>query len=187
MSDLSMSDLAAAPLPTDADDFAAHKYLIFELAGGLFGLEVMRVREIAGMYPVTATPYVEPSVLGVINLRGKVVPVVDLRMRFGLAPRPPAARSSTIVVEINADRGPTLVGLIVDAVLEVAEIAAASIEAAPAFPGGETPAWIRGLAKTGGSVTILLHIEGALERNRRLDLAAVVALEPTGDDAAAHG
>ncbi|MBI1356252.1 MAG: chemotaxis protein CheW [Acidobacteria bacterium] len=157
-----MPNSGSTSLRTSSEATETPKYLVFQLGDELFGMDVMNVREITVMYPVTEAPYLESSIRGLINLRGKIVPVVDLRTRFGLPERSADSRTSTIVVDVDMGRGPTLVGLIVDSVLEVAQIPPSAIEEPPQFPGGDSPPWILGLAKMGGNVTILLKIDQAL-------------------------
>jgi purine-binding chemotaxis protein CheW len=138
----------------------AGKYLVFALGGEEYGIAVSRVREIIGPMPVTRVPRVPESVLGVINLRGKVIPVVDLRVRFGLEAIDHGLRTCIVVVQA-ADAE---FGLVVDCVSEVINIADEEIEEPPAFgPGVDTP-YLLGLAKCGPHVRLLLDIERVLSR-----------------------
>src|SRR5664279_2291241 len=124
------------------------KYLAFYLGAEEFGIPVMSVREIMGLQDITAVPQTPVHVRGVINLRGKVIPVIDLRLKFGLPQGEYGQRTSIIVVKV----GELLMGIIVDGVSEVLNLSAADIEDTPDFGRGiETP-YILGMAKTKGKV-----------------------------------
>ena len=107
------------------------KYLTFSLGGEEFGMGILKVREIIGIMPVTSLPQAPPYVLGVINLRGKVIPVIDLRLKFGMPPQEPTSRTCIIVAELSATGGNTQIGIIVDSVSEVLNIQSDEIEAPP--------------------------------------------------------
>jgi purine-binding chemotaxis protein CheW len=110
-------------------DHRAGKYLIFQLANEEFGIQVLKVREIMGMQDITAVPQTPPYIKGVINLRGKVIPVIDFRLKFGLPEEKYTQHTCVIVVEISADSGgPLLMGIVVDGVAEVLTITAADVE-----------------------------------------------------------
>ena len=111
----------------------AGKYLTFHLAGEEYGLEILKIREIIGMLEITPVPQTPEYMLGVINLRGKVIPVLDTRLRFDLEYREPDDRTSIVVVETSSENGPpTLMGVVVDAVNEVANVAPEDIDPPPA-------------------------------------------------------
>src|SRR5689334_2680547 len=107
---------AAAALNTDD---RGGKYLVFELGREEFGIRVLKVREIMGIQDITAVPHTPPHVKGVINLRGKVIPVVDLRLKFGLPEQEYTPRTCIIVVQVRSDAGSMLMGIVVDGVAEV--------------------------------------------------------------------
>src|SRR5689334_22761207 len=109
---LPMTDTA----PAAQTDVRAGKYLTFELANEEFGIRVLKVREIMGLQDITAVPQTPVHVKGVINLRGKVVPVIDLRLKFGLAPAEYTQRTCIIVTQVQGESGLLLMGIIVDAV-----------------------------------------------------------------------
>jgi purine-binding chemotaxis protein CheW len=134
------------------------KFLTFFLDGEEYGLEILKVREIIGRMPITRVPRTPASVLGVINLRGKVIPVVDLRSKFGLAPQPEGDRTCIIVVQA---RGLEF-GVIVDRVSEVADVAASEVEEPPEFGTEVDTRYLLGLAKSGGRVKLLLDIDEVL-------------------------
>ncbi len=139
------------------------KYLTFALGREEYGLEILKVREIIGYMEITAVPRTPPHVLGVINLRGQVISVVDLRTRFGMEPVQKTDETCIIVVEIRGAEGRKLsTGIVVDRVSEVLNIAAENIEDAPAFDTSVDTAFILGMGKIGKSVKILLDIDRVL-------------------------
>lgn len=130
------------------------KYLTFVLAGEEYGLEILKVREIIGIMGITKLPRTPDYVKGVINLRGKVIPVVDLRLKFGLEERVYDKETCIIVVDI----GCVEMGIIVDKVSEVMDIAAEHIEDSPRFGANVSTEFILGMGKMNEKVTILLDI-----------------------------
>ena len=135
------------------------KYLTFSLAGEEYGIVILKVKEIIGMMPVTPVPRTPPYVKGVINLRGKVIPVADLRLKFDMEEAAYTERTCIIVVEIKEGLGHVLMGIVVDSVSEVLNIKGGEIEDTPAFGAQMDTDYIRGMAKTGGGVKILLDID----------------------------
>jgi purine-binding chemotaxis protein CheW len=138
------------------------KYLVFELGREEFGIRVLKVREIMGIQDITAVPQTPPHVKGVINLRGKVIPVVDLRLKFGLPEQEYTPRTCIIVVQVPGEAGPMLTGIVVDGVAEVLNLAAADIEDTPDFGDGTATPYLLGMAKVKGKVKILLEIDRVL-------------------------
>jgi purine-binding chemotaxis protein CheW len=132
----------------------AGKYLTFSLDGEEYGLEILKVREIIGMMDITSVPRTPSFVKGVINLRGKVIPVIDLRLKFGM----PAAEQTEETCIIVVDVGKVEMGIIVDKVSEVLDIASDEIEDAPSFGVDVDTDFILGMGKAQGNVTILLNI-----------------------------
>jgi purine-binding chemotaxis protein CheW len=152
----------------------AGKYLIFHLGVEEFGTEVLKVREIMGLQDITTVPQVPPYVKGVINLRGKVTPVVDLRLKFGLPPEEYTARTCIVVVRTRQNGEDLMIGMIVDGVVEVLTLTLADIEDTPDFgPGVSTP-YLRGMAKIKGKVKILLDIDQVLSTNELHGLSALL-------------
>lgn len=147
------------------------KYLTFSLADEEYGIGILKIKEIIGMLPVTSVPKTPDFVRGVINLRGKVIPVVDLRARFGIEEIEYTDRTCTIVVEIEGQAGTILMGIVVDSVSEVLNIKGEDIEEAPAFGARLDTNYILGMAKMEGGVKILLDI------NRVLSAEEVSGLE----------
>ncbi len=138
------------------------KYLGFELAGEEYGLEILKVREIIGMMDITPLPHLPTYVKGVINLRGKVIPVIDLRLKFGLPTCDYHERTCIIVVEIRTQKGSLLMGIVVDTVSEVMSVEASEVETAPNLGLTVNTEYILGLAKLRGAVKILLDIDRVL-------------------------
>ena len=138
------------------------KYLTFCLAGEEYGISILKVKEIIGMMPITTVPRTPGFIKGVINLRGKVIPVVDLRLKFELETADYTERTCIIVVEIANGRGASQMGIVVDAVSEVLNIKAAELEETPAFGTKLDTDYILGLAKAGGGVKIVLDIDRVL-------------------------
>ncbi len=139
------------------------KYLTFQLGNEQYGLGILNVKEIIGMMPVTCLPKAPAYMLGVINLRGKVIPVVDLRRKFGMVVRTATERTCIIVVEKKEHgvRGRE-VGIVVDAVSEVLHVKAENIEEAPQLGDQFQGQAILGIAKEESGVKILLDIDNAL-------------------------
>ncbi len=135
------------------------KYLTFSLAGEEYGIVILKVKEIIGMMPITPVPKTPSFVKGVINLRGKVIPVADLRLKFDMEEMAYAERTCIIVVEIKEGPGHVLMGIVVDSVSEVLTIKNGEIEDTPAFGTEMDTDYILGMAKTGEGVKILLDID----------------------------
>lgn len=135
------------------------KYLTFALAGEEYGIGILKVKEIIGLMPITTIPQAPGFVKGVINLRGKVIPVADLRLKFAMEPMAYNERTCIIVVEIKSADRTILMGIVVDSVSEVLNIKASDIEDTPNFGSNLDTAFILGMAKMSGSVKILLDID----------------------------
>lgn len=138
------------------------KYLTFMLEQESYGIGILKVKEIIGMMPITSVPRTPQFVKGVINLRGKVIPVVDLRLKFSMNSIAYNDRTCIIVVEIDAESGTVLIGIVVDAVSEVLNINDEEIEETPAFGAKMDTTYILGMAKMEGGVKILLDIDKVL-------------------------
>jgi purine-binding chemotaxis protein CheW len=138
------------------------KYLTFALAQEEYGLEILKVREIIGYIDVTAVPQTPHYVTGVINLRGQVIPVIDLRAKFGMETADITDETCIIVVEISEDRRKYSTGIVVDRVQEVLDIAGQDIEEAPNFDRNVDTDFILGMGKVGDAVKILLDIDKVL-------------------------
>ena len=138
------------------------KYLTFALADEEYGIGILKVKEIIGMMPITSVPRTSAFVKGVINLRGKIIPVIDLRIKFGMKEIEYTERTCIIVVEIEKGRTDTLMGIVVDAVSEVINIKSTDIEETPALGSSMSFQYLLGMAKTGDGVKILLDIDQVL-------------------------
>ena len=142
-----------------AQQFAG-KYLTFNLQRESYGIDVLKVREIIRLTNITAVPQMPDYVKGVINLRGKIIPVTDLRLRFGFTDVKDTDQTCIIVVQVKLPDGRnTQMGVIVDAVEEVINLSASDIEETPDFGGTISTAYILGMAKVKGSVKTLLDID----------------------------
>ena len=144
----------------------AGKFLTFNLAGEEYGLEILKVHEIMGMLPITRVPRTPESVRGVINLRGKVIPIVDLRRKFRM-PHDGTEETCIIVVEVRGIQ----IGIVVDTVSEVRDIPAAEIEPAPEFGADVDTRYLLGLAKSDNRVRLLLDIDCVLSRDEIAEIA----------------
>ena len=155
-------------------DKRAGKYLTFQLTSEEFGIRVLKVREIMGLQEITAVPQTPTHVKGVINLRGKVVPVVDLRLKFGLPAAEYTQRTCIIVTQIQGESGPVLIGIVVDGVSEVLNLTAQEIEDTPDF-GDETGVrYLLGMAKVKGKVKIPLDIDQVLSTQELNNLGSIL-------------
>lgn len=149
------------------------KYLTFALAQEEYGIGILKVKEIIGMMNITTVPKTPEYVKGVINLRGKVIPVVDLRSKFGMETIGYTERTCIIVVEISSGQQKILMGIIVDSVSEVLNIKGSDIEDTPTFGAKLDTDYILGMAKTNGGVKILLDIDKVLSREEMFALEKV--------------
>ncbi len=139
------------------------KYLTFELGGEEYGLEILKVKEIIGIMDITSVPQTPEYVKGVINLRGKVIPVIDLRLKFAMESLEYNERTCIIVVDIAGKSGNSvMVGIVVDSVSEVLNIRNDEIEDTPSFGAKLDTEYILGMAKIEGEVKILLDIDRVL-------------------------
>jgi len=150
------------------------KYLTFSLDREEYGIGILKVKEIIGMMRITPVPQTPEFVKGVINLRGKVIPVIDLRLRFGMESIDYNERTCIIVVEINTNSGKIHTGIVVDSVSEVLNIKSSDIEDTPTFGTKLNTDYILGMAKMGGGVKILLEIDRVLS-SQELDALEAVA------------
>ncbi|MGD8787420.1 MAG: chemotaxis protein CheW [Phycisphaerales bacterium] len=139
------------------------KYLTFALANEEYGLEILKVREIIGYMEITAVPQTPAYVKGVINLRGQVIPVVDLRAKFGMETSDITDETCIIVVETSQNNHNFSTGIVVDHVEEVLDIAGEDIEEAPQFGSAVNTDFILGMGKIGDNVKILLDIDRVLD------------------------
>ena len=144
------------------DEFKEGKYLTFTLAEEEFGIRIIKVKEIIGMMQCTPIPRVPDFIKGVINLRGKVIPVLDLRLKFNMEAVPYDQRTCIVVVEVQVPNGVIPMGVVVDAVNEVVNIKEEEVEDPPDFGTAVDTNYIMGMAKTEKDVKILLDIDKVL-------------------------
>ena len=162
---LGTAEAAAAGAAARQAPDAGGKYLTFALGHEEYGLPVLKVREIIKVMDITHVPQVPGHVRGVINLRGRVIPVIDLRLKFGFEARENTDHTCIIVVEVS-HLG--MIGIVVDSVSEVLNVSGTDIDQAPDFGDSVTTDYILGLAKVKSSVKILLDLDRALGADRQL-------------------
>lgn len=150
------------------------KYLTFALDGEEYGIAIRKVKEIIGMMTITYVPQTPGFVKGVINLRGKVIPVVDLRLKFGMKAIEYTERTCIIVVEVMNQDHNVQTGIVVDSVSEVLNIKEDNIEDTPTFGSRFDTKFVCGMAKIGDEVKILLNIDEVLDLEERALLNNVV-------------
>ncbi|MCO6437423.1 MAG: purine-binding chemotaxis protein CheW [Phycisphaerae bacterium] len=163
-------DTPVAQQELEQDRSLGGKYLTFLLGGEEYGLEILKVREIIGIMDITKVPQTPSFVEGVINLRGKVIPVIDLRAKFGLERIAYNEQTCIIVVDVGA-----LMGIIVDTVSEVHDIVSSDIEPAPSFGSSIDTSFILGMGKVKDTVKILLDIDRVLTQEELVRIADQVS------------
>jgi purine-binding chemotaxis protein CheW len=147
------------PAMNETNDISSQQYVTFSLGEELFGVEVRRTKEILSLTPVTKVPQTPEYLLGVINLRGQVVPVVDMRLKLGLLAGEDTDDTCIIVVEVQVDGEPIIVGALADAVREVLDIRADQIELPPRLGTRLKTEFIAGMGKVDEQFLILLNID----------------------------
>ena len=165
------------PATAVAGQNMAGKYLTFALGGESYAIPVLKVREIIRLTSITTVPQMPDYIRGVINLRGKIIPVMDLRLRFGFAAATNTEQNCIVVVQVKNPAGQAMaMGLVVDAVEEVAQLAVADIEETPDFGAQVDTEYILGMAKIKGAVKALLDIDKVIGGDTVARLAATPAL-----------
>lgn len=162
MTDIALQESRAASM--------AGKYLTFRLGPETYGIEILCVQEIIGLLPITRIPKVSEYIRGVINLRGKVIPVMSLSRRFGVPDRDDTPLTCVIVIELARESDTVTMGIVVDEVSEVININAENIEAPPDLGGASGDAFLRGMGKVDGKVVILLDMARVIESSAAIDL-----------------
>ena len=160
---------------------SAGKYLTFKLGPEDFGIGILKVQEIIGMMAVTRMPRTPAYVRGVVNLRGKVIPVLDLRLKFGMETRDDTERTCIIVVQLQASGSEITMGIIVDEVSEVLDVAATQIEPPPSFGSAVDVSFIMGMGKVGHKVVQLLDADRILMRQELEAIGTGAAAAPVGE------
>ncbi len=159
-----------AAIDEDEHGGEENQYLTFNLAGEVFAVGILSVKEIIQYHRPTPVPMAPPWIAGVLNLRGAVVPVVDLQQRFGRAPSEPTKRTCVVIVEVAQGEESLVIGVLVDSVSEVLEILPDAIEPPPSFGARLRADFMRGLGKIGGRFVVVL------DANRVLSIAEISAL-----------
>lgn len=151
------------------------KYLTFKLGSEEYGLEIMKVREIIGLMDITDVPRTPAHIRGVINLRGRIIPVLDLRTRFGMESIEASDETCIIVVETNQGNDSTSMGILVDTVCEVMDIGPDDLEPTPSFGQDIDNGYIHGMAKCDNEVKILLDIANVLGCEETAEMAQLAS------------
>lgn len=160
------------PMPAAAKPSDRAQYLTFSLSGGEYAIAVLRVREIIEHESVTRVPSTPAFVRGVINLRGSVVPVVDLARKFGLPESPVTKRTCIVIVEADSEGGRVVMGVLADAVNQVVEFSSGEIEPAPSFGAPIRVDFLEGLGKLGDAFVLILDTDRVLSTEELSDVAA---------------
>lgn len=167
------SALAKTGKPTGAASSDTQQFLTFLLGGEMYALGILNVKEIIEYGQLTEIPMMPSTIRGVINLRGAVVPVIDLAARFGGQPSQVQRRTCIVIVEITQDDAKLDIGIMVDAVSEVLEIARSEIEPPPSFGAKIRADFIDGMGKVNGKFVIILNIQRVLSVDEMASLATV--------------
>lgn len=155
------------------------QYLTFYLAGEECAIGILRVREIIEYDTLTKVPMTPPFIRGVINLRGSVVPVVDLAMKFGLPESPVSKRTCIVIAEIDLEGEKTVMGVVADAVSQVIRFSPQEIEAPPVFGNRVRIDYLKGMGKVGKKFILILDVDRVLSAGELQAMASLPA-EPTG-------
>jgi purine-binding chemotaxis protein CheW len=161
------------PTPAAAQTPDRAQYLTFSLAGGEYAIAVLSVREIIEHESVTRVPSTPAFIRGVINLRGSVVPVVDLARKFRLPESPVTKRTCIVIVEVEAEAGRIVLGVLADAVNQVVEFRPEEIEAPPSFGAPIRVDYLRGLGKLGSEFVLILDTDRVLSAGELADVGSV--------------
>ncbi|MBD3168442.1 MAG: chemotaxis protein CheW [candidate division Zixibacteria bacterium] len=162
MAETSTKHEAVAGCETALENLAG-KYLTFRLSQEEYGIQILKVHQIIGVCEITAVPNTPHYVRGIINLRGSIIPVIDLRLKFSMEPKENTDETCIIVVDAGAQGGSISMGVLVDAVSEVLEIVRSEIEETPNFGSAVNAEYILGIGKVKDTVKILLDIDKVLE------------------------
>jgi purine-binding chemotaxis protein CheW len=162
---------------TNANHESVHKYITFKLGCEEYGIELLKLRELIGVLEITRIPRSRPYIRGLINLRGKVIPVVDLRAKFGMPALDPTSQSVIIVVQLATQAGSVTTGILVDEVLEVRVIRQADIAPAPALQDQVDMSFILGIGKVDKRIVFLLDIDRILSAGQQAELRAASEMD----------
>jgi purine-binding chemotaxis protein CheW len=158
------------------DDSARTQYLSFSLRGTEYAVGILKVKEILQFEQTTRVPSTPRSVRGVINLRGQVVPVIDLASKFGLGETAPTRLTCILIVEVQLEGAPTVVGVLADSVQEVIELAPGDVEPTPAFGTQVKVEFLVGVGKLGKRFVLLLDLDRVVSADER-EFAQDLALQ----------
>jgi purine-binding chemotaxis protein CheW len=172
-------------MPVLTESAKTDKHLTFMLASETYGLEILRVAEIVGLMPVTRVPRLPRFVAGVINLRGRVIPVVDLRLAFGLPTAELGERTCIVIAQIVREGVMQTVGLIVDEVSEVLDMPVDAIEATPDFGTSVDTSFVKGVGRVADRVILLLDIDRALSGSQYAAVEQAAVLAEHGEEGTA--
>jgi len=164
---------AAGAVDNSIGEGLGGKYLTFSLGSEEYGIVITKIREIIGIMEITAVPHTPDFIKGVINLRGRVIPIIELRMKFGMEVRPYDERTCIIVVDVPGPTGTVQVGMLVDSVSEVINIAAQDIEPPPDFGVSTDAENILGMGKIKGKLKILLDVDQVIGRTLASTLSSL--------------
>lgn len=154
---------------------SGRQHLAFTLNGEVFAIEILQIREIIEFGALTEVPMMPPTIRGVINLRGAVVPVIDLSARFGRGPSAVARRTCIVIIEVQTEETRQTLGVMVDAVNEVMEIPAEDVEPAPAFGARIRTDFISGMGRVNGRFVIILDVARVFSLDELASLGTVAA------------
>lgn len=181
-----MTTAVATVPPVGGAEAESQQYLTFSLGGEMFAIGILNIKEIIEYGGLTTVPMMPDFIRGVINLRGAVVPVVDLSARFGRASSAITRRSCNVIIEVEAEGERQDIGIVVDSVSEVLEIPASEIEPAPAFGAKVRADFISGMGKVNGKFVIILDLNKVLSVNElamlsQVDTPALLSAEAAGE------
>jgi purine-binding chemotaxis protein CheW len=159
------------------------QYLTFKLEDEVFALDITKVREVLDFTAVTKVPRTPEFMRGVINLRGSVVPVVDLRLKFGMGKTEKTVNTCSIIVEVNVDNETTILGALADSVQEVMELGSDQIEPAPKIGTRLNTEFIKGIGKRDGSFIIILDIDKVFSISELAEVQTAQTETPAGSEA----
>lgn len=154
---------AVAPDDLDDDEVLKSEWLSFKLAGLDYAVDILRVQEIRVWQMSTRIPYSPTYVKGLINLRGAIVPIVDLRLRLGLEPKDYDAETVVLIMDVEFEEGSKIIGIIVDAISEVVQTDANNSQPSPEFDLAIDQAFVSGIADDGDKMVILLKVDTLLK------------------------
>ena len=154
------------------------QYLTFHLAGEEYAVGILQVKEIIAYGTLTTVPQTPPSIRGVINLRGSVVPVVDLALKFGLSASAVTNRTCIVIVEVNLDGEPTVMGIVADSVSQVVDLAADDILPAPSFGTQVRMNFLHGMGKAGARFVLVLNIDKVLSGTELSNSVSTAGAQP---------